>query len=60
MCPLSFNVYGMKLNEGNFSFGAVIIHFWDKPDQKINLTSPLNSVLIKVMWLNEKNTVRFE
>ena len=35
----------MKLNEGHFSFGIVIIHFWDKTYQEIHLKSQLNSVL---------------
>ena len=26
-CPISLNVYEMKLNEGHFSCGTVIIHF---------------------------------
>ena len=35
----------MKLNEGHFSSGTVIIHL-DKPYQKINFKSHLNSVLL--------------
>ena len=44
MCQISFNINGMKLNEGHFSFGTVIIHFWEKPYQDINIKSHLNSV----------------
>ena len=44
MCPISFNIYGIKLNEVHFSSRTVIIHFLDKSYQEINLT---------------KNTVRF-
>ena len=36
----------MKLNEGNFSFGNVTIHFWDKPYQEINSKSHLNNILL--------------
>ena len=36
----------MKLNEGHFSSGTVIIHFWDKHYQEINFKSHLNSVLL--------------
>ena len=46
MCPISCNIYRMKLNEGHFSFGIVIIHFWDKTYQEIHLKSQLNSVLL--------------
>ena len=46
MCPISFNIYGMKLHEGDFSIGTAIIHFLDKLHQKINFQSQLNSVLL--------------
>ena len=46
MCPISFSIYGMKLNEGDFSSGTVIIHFLDKPYQEINFKKDLNSVLL--------------
>ena len=29
-CSISFNIYGMKLNEVHFSTVTVIIHFLDK------------------------------
>ena len=45
MCPISFNIFGMKLNEEYFSLGTVITHFLDKPYQEINFKSHLNSVL---------------
>ena len=35
MCPSSSNIYGMKLNEGDFSVDSVIIHFGDNPHQEI-------------------------
>ena len=34
MCPISFNIYGKKLNERHFPSGTVIIYFWDKPYQE--------------------------
>ena len=55
MCPISLNIYGMKLNEGHLSFGTIIIHFSDKFYQEINFKSHLNSVLINLY----KDTVRF-
>ena len=45
MCLISFNIYGMKLNEVHFSSGTVITPFLDKPYQEINFKSHLNSVL---------------
>ena len=33
----------MKLNEGHFSFGTVIIHFGKKPYQETHFKSHLNS-----------------
>ena len=45
MCPISVNIYRMILNEGHFSSGTAIIHFWDKPYQKMNFKSHLNNVL---------------
>ena len=45
-CPISFNINGMKLNEGDFSSGTAIIHFLDKLRQKINFKSHLNSVIL--------------
>ena len=44
MCPISFNIYGIKLNEGDFTFETVIIHFWDKAYQETNFKSHLNNV----------------
>ena len=46
MCAISFNVYVMKLNEGHFSSGTVIIYFWDKPYQEINFKNHSNYVLL--------------
>ena len=46
MCPIFFNIYGMKLNEGHFCLEPVIIHFCDKPCQEINFKSHLNSELL--------------
>ena len=46
MCPIYFNIYGMKLNEGYFSPRTVIIHFLDKIYREINFKSQLNSVLV--------------
>ena len=39
MCPISFNNYGMKLNEVYFPSGTVIIHFLDKSYKEINFKS---------------------
>ena len=33
----------MKLNKGHFSSGNVIVHFWGKVHQEINVKSDLNS-----------------
>ena len=41
MSTISFNIYGIKLNEGHCSLGTVIIHFSDKPYQEINFKSHL-------------------
>ena len=41
--------YGMTLNEGHFSTATVIVHFLDKPYQKIN---HLNGHLNKKSHLN--------
>ena len=38
------NIYGVKLNEGHFSSGTDIIHFWDKSYQEINFKGYLNSI----------------
>ena len=35
MCVISFNIYGMKLNEVHFSSRTVITHFLDKTYQEI-------------------------
>ena len=35
MCPISFNIYGIKLDEAHFSSGIVITHFLEKPYQEI-------------------------
>ena len=52
MCPISFNICGIKLNQGHFFFGTVITHFWDKPYQEINFKSHLNIVLLRTTTLN--------
>ena len=44
MCPISVNIYGMKLNEGDSTFETVIINFWGKGYQETNFKSHLNSV----------------
>ena len=41
-----FQYYGMKLSKGYLSFETVIIHFWDKTDQEINIISHLNEELL--------------
>ena len=41
--PISFDIYGMKLNEGDFNSGTVVIHFLGKPYQEINFKNHLNS-----------------
>ena len=46
MCSISFDIYGMKSNEGHFSSGTVMIHFIDKLYQEINFKRHLNSVLL--------------
>ena len=51
MWPISFNIYGIKLDRGHFS-RIVFIHFLAKPLQEKSFKSHLNSVL-------RKNTVRF-
>ena len=56
MCPISFKIYGMELNERHFSSGTVTIHICDKPYQELNFESHLNSVLLCKYG---KNTVRF-
>ena len=43
MCPISFNVYGVKLNEGHFSSRTVISRFWDKAIY-------LNPMAITLKW----------
>ena len=45
MSSISFNIYGIKLNEVPFSLETVITHFLDKPYQEINSKSHLNSIL---------------
>ena len=44
MHSISFNIYGKKLNEGDFSLGTAIIHFCGKLYQKINFKIHLNIV----------------
>ena len=51
MWSISFNIYGIKLNQGHFS-RTVFIHFLAKPFQEKSFKSHLYSVL-------RKNTVRF-
>ena len=46
MCPISFNISGMKLNEGHFSSGTIVLHFLDKPYQEKDFESHLNSALL--------------
>ena len=46
MCPISFNISGMKLNEEHFSSRTVVLHFLDKPYQEIDFKSHLNSALL--------------
>ena len=46
MCSVSFSIYGIKLIEGHFSSGTVIIHVLDKTYQEINFKSHLNSELV--------------
>ena len=41
---LFFNTYGIKLNDGHFSSGTVIIHFYDKPYHEINFKIYTNTV----------------
>ena len=41
MCPISCNIYGIKLNKVRFSWETVIIHYLDKPNQEINFKSVL-------------------
>ena len=48
-CPIYFDIYGMKLNEGHFWSGNAIIHFWDKPYQEINFKTHLSSVHVVTM-----------
>ena len=45
MCPISFNIYGMKLNQVYFSSGTIITHLSDKPYQEINFKCHLDSVV---------------
>ena len=45
MCPISFNIYGMKLNEVHFSSVTVMTFFWAKLYQEINFSSNLNNLL---------------
>ena len=45
MCPISFNIYGLKLNKVHFSSRTAITHFLDKPCQEINFESHLNGIL---------------
>ena len=56
MCPISFNIYGMKLNEVHFSSITVVTQFLDKRYQEINFKSHLDSVLL---CKQGKNIVRF-
>ena len=46
MCPISFNIYGMKLNELHFSSGTVVTHFLGTPYQEISFKSHLNSLVL--------------
>ena len=39
MCPISFNIYGIKLNERHFSFVTNLTHLCDKFYQEINFKS---------------------
>ena len=54
ICPILFNIYRIKSNEGHFSSGTVIICFWDKPYQEINFKSNWNTVILfkyeKILW----------
>ena len=44
MCLISFDIYGMKSNEGHFHLRTVLI--LDKLYQEINFKSNLNSVFL--------------
>ena len=45
MFRISFNIYGIKLNEVDFPLGTVITLFLAKPYQEIYFKSHSNSVL---------------
>ena len=45
LCPILFNLYRMKLNEGYFSVKTAITYFCDKFFQEVNFKSHLNSAL---------------
>ena len=47
MCPISFNIYGMKLDEVNFSSGTVTTYYLDKTYQEIYFKININSVPCK-------------
>ena len=45
-CPIFFNIYGIKVNEGNCSSKTAIIHFLDKSSQEISFKSHSNGVIL--------------
>ena len=46
MCPISFKIYGMKLNKVLFSSENAITYFLDKPYQETNFKGHLNNRLL--------------
>ena len=46
MCPISFNIYGIKINDGHFSTGTVVIQNYDNPYQQTNFKSHYNTVIL--------------
>ena len=51
MCPISFNIYGMKLNEVHFSSGTVITPFLDKPYQEINFKRKTRKTTVRFTYV---------
>ena len=59
--PISFNIYGIKLNDGHFPSRTIIIHFWDKHYQEMNFTCLCSLMQLNWNILREmRNDSRFE
>ena len=52
MRPISYNICRIKSDDGHFTSRNVIIHFWDKPYQKINSLKYINATCLVLCYFS--------